>query len=49
MVPKNVKGGNVKCKSPLGFNNFHSVAKYQKLEGGPFPEIKNVSKKVSER
>ena len=29
---------------PLGFFNIHSVAKYQKNEGGPFEDIKNFSK-----
>ena len=36
-----------KCKrvDPLRFNNMHSVAKYQKIEGGPFDAIKQFSKK----
>ena len=36
-----------KCKrgDPLGFINIYSVAKYQKLERGPFGDIKNFIKK----
>ena len=30
-MPKKAKRGN-----PLGFFNIHSVAKHQKIEGGPF-------------
>ena len=40
-MPKNWKG------DPLGFFNIHSVAKHQKIEGGPFWE-KNFRKKVSQ-
>ena len=32
-MPKNWKG------DPLGFNNIHSVAKHQKIEGRPFEEF----------
>ena len=40
-----------KCKrgDPLRFINIHSVAKYQKCEGGPFGDIGKISKKVSQR
>ena len=35
-----------KCKrDPFGFINIHSVAKFQKLEGGPFRGIKHFRKK----
>ena len=38
IVPKNIKGG------PLGFFNIHSVAKHQKIEGGPFEDFKKFRK-----
>ena len=38
-MPKNVKG------DPLGFFNIHSVAKHQKIEGGPFEDFKKIRKK----
>ena len=42
-MPKTVKEG------PLRFFNIHSVAKFQKkLKGGPFGDIEDVSKKVSQ-
>ena len=40
-VPKTERG------DPLGFSNIHSVAKQQKIEGGPFGE-KISGKKVSQ-
>ena len=40
IVPKNVKGG------PSGFINIHSIAKYQKLEGGPLGTSKKFRKKI---
>ena len=40
-MPKKTERG-----SPLGFFNIHSVAKHQKIEGGPFGE-KFFSKKKS--
>ena len=38
-----------KCErgDPLGFSNIYYVLKYQKIEGGPFGIIKNLSKKGS--
>ena len=34
-----------KCKrDPLGFFNIHPVAKYQKMEGGPFGDIEKCLK-----
>ena len=37
-----------KCKrDPFGFINIHSVAKFQKLEGGPFRGIKHFRKKAA--
>ena len=41
IVPKNVKWGT--------FLNIHSVAKYQKIEGGPFGDIKKFAKKKSHK
>ena len=40
-----------KCKrgDPSGFINIHSVAKYRKIEGGPFETLKNFSKKKSHK
>ena len=29
---------NTEREDPLGFSNIHSVAKQQKIEGGPFGE-----------
>ena len=43
IVPENVKGG------PLGFFNIHSVAKHQKIEGGPFEDFKKIRKKSQSR
>ena len=40
-VPKNVIGDH------LGFFDIHCVAKYKKIEGGPFGEIQKASKKVA--
>ena len=38
----------MKRRDPLGFINIHSVAKYQKLEGGDsFETLKNFRKKIS--
>ena len=39
-MPKNVKGGTL-----WDFLNIHSVAKYQKIDGGPFGAIKKFRKK----
>ena len=33
-------------RNPLGFVNIHSVAKYQKLEGGLLETLKNFRKKT---
>ena len=35
-------------EDPLGVSNIHSVAKQQKIEGGPFNEKKILEKKVSQ-
>ena len=32
-------------RNPLGFSNIHSVAKHQKMQGGPFEE-KKFEKKI---
>ena len=42
-MPKKTESG-----SPLGFFNIHSVAKHQKIEGGPFGEKFFFEKKVSQ-
>ena len=39
-----LKGGG----DTFGFFNIHSVTKYQKFEGGPFGDVKNFSKEVSQ-
>ena len=31
----------------MGFFNIHSVAKYERMKGGPFGDIKNVSKSLT--
>ena len=36
---------NCKRGNPLGFLKIQFVAKYQKIEGGPFGDIKKLSKK----
>ena len=41
-MPKTVKG------VPLRFFNIRSVAKYQKMKGGSFGDIKKLTKKVSQ-
>ena len=41
IVLKNVKGGTL-----WDFLNIHSVAKYQKIDGGPFGAIKKISEKM---
>ena len=40
----NFKTKNIHFEKSLGFLNFHSVAKYQKNEGGPFGNIKKFPK-----
>ena len=35
-------------RNPLGFSNFHSVAKHQKNAGGPFEE-KKFEKKIPKK
>ena len=39
-MPKKTERG-----APLGFSNINSVAKQQKIEGGPFEEKENFRKK----
>ena len=41
-VPKKTERGNT-----LGFSNIHSVAKQQKIEGGPFEEKKSRKKSLA--
>ena len=45
---KNFIFGNKSQGDPLGFSNIHSVAKQQKIEGGPFGEKFSSEKKVSQ-
>ena len=40
---------NCKRGDPLGFLKIQFVAKYQKIEGGPFGDIKKLSKKKNEK